>query len=255
MNHLIIGANKTPILQYATSDFLLIADGPLIDQLTLPSRRKVTRFDVSKHHLNPLQEVDYRRAKEFVSVIDAIFPEGENTLTKKNANFVLLNALLDEPTYLHKLLHPNKKDPAAQDAYQKIQTILLSPVLKSVLCKPTNFSLKGIVLARLDRAKLGDFDALALGMMLMSVYSGQIILPDGAFYLRDTHVRLIREGRLTVGVNHLSELSPKVRDAALLIEDKRGVQATYEDALTLARHARLLPNTNEFNDFVQQAMA
>jgi hypothetical protein len=258
MNCLVVGANKKPILEYAdSSNFLFIDDGPLIDALDIPSRRKVTVFDVKKHHLNPLHniDIDYRRAREFMAVMDAIFPEGDSTLTKKNANFVLLNALLDKPTYLHKLLRGDKRDAAKQDAYQKIATLLLSPVLRSVLCKPTNFSLKGIVLARLDRAVLGDFDALTLGMLLISAFDGQVVLPDGGFYLRDTHVNLIREGRLVVGVNHLSELSPKLRNEVLLIENQLGRRATYEDATTLAHYARLLPNTNEFNDFIQQAMA
>ena len=96
MNVLIVGANKTPILDHVdSSHFLLIDDGPLIDALVIPPRRKVVHFDVKKHHINPLHEMDYRRGREFISILDAIFPEGENTLTKKNANFVLLNALTD----------------------------------------------------------------------------------------------------------------------------------------------------------------
>src|ERR1700709_184530 len=74
----------------------------------------------------------YRRARDFIAVLDAVFPDGQNTLTKKNANFHILSALLDEPTYLHKLLKPDKKDPAKQDAYQKIETLLMSPVLRAV---------------------------------------------------------------------------------------------------------------------------
>jgi hypothetical protein len=35
----------------------------------------------------------------------------------------------------------DKKDPGKQDAYQKIETLPLSPVLHAVLCQPTNFSL------------------------------------------------------------------------------------------------------------------
>src|SRR5437016_486830 len=100
MNTLIVGADQTPILESIKGNFLFIDDGPLIDQLDIPQRKKVVHFDVSKHHLNPLHEMDYRKAREFMAIIDAIFPEGENTLTKKNANFVLLTSLLDKPTYL-----------------------------------------------------------------------------------------------------------------------------------------------------------
>jgi len=42
--------------------------------------------------------------------------------------------------------------------------LLASPVLKRVLCNQTNFSLKDVVLAKLDRAQLGDFDALVVGL-------------------------------------------------------------------------------------------
>jgi hypothetical protein len=56
MNALIVGADKTPIFKYVgSSPFLFIDDGPLIDALEIPSRRKVVRFDVAEHHLIPLQ--------------------------------------------------------------------------------------------------------------------------------------------------------------------------------------------------------
>jgi hypothetical protein len=221
-NALIIGADKSAILDsVGSSNFLMIHDGPLIDELTVPSRRKVTQFDVKKHHLDPLHKIDYRGAREFMSIIDAIFPEGDNTLTKKNANFVLLNALLERPTYLDKLLTPDKKDAARQDAYQKIQTLLLSPVLKSVLCAPTNFSLRGVVLARLDRAVLGDFDAFVLANLLISQYKGQVIIPDFGFYGRGHHISLIRQGRLVAGVTTLSEVPVALRQALLTIPDIR----------------------------------
>ncbi len=113
--------------------------------------------------------MDYRLAREFLAVMDAIFPESVDTLTRKNSNFVLLETLLDHKSgYLNTLLEPDRKDAAQQDAYQKIATLLLSPVLRSVLCRPTNFSLRSIVIARLDRAKLGDFDAFVLASLLIS---------------------------------------------------------------------------------------
>lgn len=109
MNSLTVGADKTPTLDEIdfSSDILFIDDGPPIDALTIPPRRKVTRFDVAK------------RARDFIAVIDAVFPEGDSTLTKKNANFVLMSALLEEPTYLHELLKPDKKDPAKRTRIRK----------------------------------------------------------------------------------------------------------------------------------------
>ena len=79
-------------------------------------------------------------------------------------------------------------------------------------------------------------------------------MPDFGFYGRDAHIGLIREKRLTAGVDFLGELPPKLRRAALSIKDKEASGATYEDAVTLAQYERLVPNTNAFNDFVQAAM-
>jgi hypothetical protein len=55
-----------------------------------------------------------------------------------------------------------------------IDDLLVSPVLTRVLCQPTNFSFNSdIILAELDRAELGDFDALVLGLFLMAHFKGQ----------------------------------------------------------------------------------
>jgi hypothetical protein len=258
MNALIVGADKVPILEYVdfSSSFLLIDDGPLIDALELPPRRKVTYFDIKKHHLNPLHEMDYRRAREFLAVMDAIFPEGADTLTRKNSNFVLLETLLNHKRgYLDELIdEPNKKDPAQQDAYQKIATLLLSPVLRSVFCKPTNFSLRGIVIARLDRATLGDFDAFVLASLLISQFQGQVIVPDFGFYGREHHVALIRQDRLVAGVTTLSELPVKLRQALLTILEKVGSQATFEDAQALANYSGFAPRTTGHGESIGEAM-
>jgi hypothetical protein len=254
MNALIVGANKAPILEYAKPPFLFIDDGPLIDELEIPVRKKVTRFDVSQHHFNPLHRMDYLRAREFMAVIDAVFPEGGSTLTKKNANFVLLKALLDKPEYLDTLLKPDKRDPAKQDAYQKIETLLLSPVLRSVLCKPINFSLRGIVLARLDRAVLGDFDAFVLAWLLISQFKGQVVIPDFGFYGREHHITLIRQNRLVAGVTTLAEVSPVLRQALLTIPDKMGSQATFDDAEELANYSGFERRSRGHTDSIFDAM-
>jgi hypothetical protein len=70
----------------------------------------------------------------------------------------------------------------------------------------------------------------------MAHFKGQIIVPDFGFYGREAHAGLIGEGRLIAGVNSLSELSPRLRQAVLLIPDKEGSGATFEDAETLARY-------------------
>lgn len=110
-------------------------------------------------------------------------------------------------------------------------------------------------MARLNRAELGDFDALVLGLFLMAHFKGQLVAPDFGFYGREGHVSLIREGRLIAGVNTLQEPPARLRQSVLLIEDKVASGTTADDAETLARYARLLPGTNGFNSFVQDAMA
>lgn len=115
-------------------------------------------------------------------------------------------------------------------------------VLQRVLCNPTNFSFnpRSAIFARLNRVELGDFDALVLGVLLMSHFKGQIVVPDCGFYGRDIHVSLIREERLIAGVNFLDELPEKLRQSCLLIKDKKLTGALVEDAETIARFAGLV---------------
>jgi hypothetical protein len=68
-------------------------------------------------------------------------------------------------------------------------------------------------------------------------------VPDFGFYGRDLHQSYIRDGRLIAGINHLAELPPKLRQAALLIDDKVPSGTPAEDAATLAQYARLIPDT------------
>src|SRR5471032_1529687 len=137
-----------------------------------------------------------------------------------------------------------------------IDDILMSPVLRRVLCNPTNFSFnpKSAIVAKISRKELGDLDALVLGLLLMSQAQGQIIVPDLGFYGRDFHSRLIREERLIAGVNYLDELSGGLRKSVLLIDDKVPSGTTVEDAEELAKYERLAPKTNAFIDFVAAAI-
>ncbi len=248
MNVLIVGTDKTDtILEHLPSSFLLIDDE--IDWLTIPPRRKVTRFDVTKHHFNPLKDMDFRKARDFISVLDAIFPEGQNTLTKKNSNFILLNALLSKPKNLSSLFPRATKDPAQLDAYQKIQTLLLSPVLERVLNTAIDFPPKGIILARLNRAELGDFVCFVLANLLIAQYAGQIVVPDFGFYGCAHHASLIRQDRLIAGVNFLDET--KLRNPLLLIEKKIGHHCTAEDAEVLAGYSGYGRDSKGYADVVK----
>ena len=257
---LILGTDKTDtILEHIPESFLLIDDGPVIDALVLPKRRKVTRLDFSIHSFNPLKGMDYLKARQFIAILEAVFPEGADTLTRKNSNFILLKALLENRArtrYLDTLIAPpDKKDTSAVDAYQKIETLLLSPVLKRFLCSPTKrFSLRGIILARLDRASMSDFDCFVLGNLLISAYPGQVVIPDFGFYAIPSHIQLMRQQRLFAGLHFFDEVAPKIRQNLLLMPTRFARRCTFDDAQTLAGYAGILRGTVAESDFIAAAM-
>ena len=155
--------------------------------------------------------------------------------TVRNGRRALLQALLEAKRF--------DQVKGGEEVAGLMEDVLASPLLRDVLCRPTNFSfnLRTIILARINRAELGDFDALVLGLLLMSHFKGQIVVPAFDFYGREAHVSLIREERLIAGVNFLDDLPPKLRRSVLLIEGKEPSKATYEDAETLALYAGLRP--------------
>jgi hypothetical protein len=106
-----------------------------------------------------------------------------------------------------------------------------------------------------NRVELGNFDALVLGLFLMSHFKGQLVIPDFSFYGREAHMRFIREERLIAGLNFLGELSPKLRQGVALIGEKVLSGATAEDAEAVAKYHGLVPTTNVFKEFVQEAIA
>lgn len=170
----------------------------------------------------------------------------------RNGKRALLQKLLDAER-LDRIEYGKDED----EVQGMVGDLLASPVLSRMLCNPTNFSFnpRSVILARINRKELGDFDALIIGLLLMAHFDGQVIVPDFGFYGRECHMRLIREGRLIAGVNVLGELAPKLRQGVLLIKDKVASGTTVEDAETLAKYERLAPGTNGFNDYVGAAIA
>jgi hypothetical protein len=251
MNALVIGANKQPLLPFAKVPCLVIDDGDFIDALDLPTRRTITHFDIETDHFNPLKDMSYRTAVEFVNVLSAVFPAGDTTLTKGNALHQILTALLDSPKKLSTLISDTKD---TQYAYQMIERLLLSPVLERVLNHPTNMSFKGTLIARLNRAELGDFDCFVLGNLLISQYEGQVVIPDFPFYAHKGHSTLIRQNRLSAGINAFDEV-PQLRNQLMQIETKIGSRCTPDDAELLALYAGIPRGTNAFNDFIAQRIA
>ncbi len=258
MNHLLLGAaDKTHrLLEITKPRFLLIDDGPIADAF-LDRFAKARLFDPLIHSFNPLSGMDYRRARDFADILYAASPGGKDTLTVRNGRRSLVRLLLAGPSRLSDMPKPGEvKDDAEKEALGMVEELLMSPALSRVLCNGgTRFRFgEGTTVAKIDRAALGDFDAFILGALLMGQHKGQVVLPDGGFYARDLHTGLIRQDRLTIACNGLSELPQKVRQAALLFEHKTAHHALFEDAELLARYAGLMHGTNAFGEFVRQAV-
>lgn len=244
MNKIYIGVNRE--LELPKGGYLV-----LDDEVTAPAR---AIFEPGECSFNPLEEVDYRKARDLAATFYALSPQGENTLTVRNGKRALVKLLLDAER-LDDLGTP--KDDAEREAVGMVEDVLVSPVLWGVLCgegQKFRFSPDTKIVARVNRAELGDFDALALGLFLIGQAKGQVAIKDFGFYGREGHLSLIREERLIVGVNFLSELPEKLRSAVLLMQEKVGAGAIFEDAETLAKYARLEKGTNGWNSFVQHCV-
>jgi hypothetical protein len=155
--------------------------------------------------------------------------------------------LMDGPKALDKLPRDyGKTEVGPLEALATMDDILVSPVLRRVLCNPTNFSFNpnSKILARISRAELGDFDALVLGLLLMAHVKGQLVVPDFGFYGCDLHQAYVREERLIAGVDFLGELPVQLRQAALLIDENVPSGTTMEDAATLAQYKGLVPGAD-----------
>jgi hypothetical protein len=250
-NKFIIGrGDKTPHLD-TKPGFLLIDDGPIAD-LFLEKYSRAKEFDPHTHSFNPLP-MDERQARAFADIVfgDA----GRDTLTVRNGKRALAR-LVTKAKRLDQIV-PGKGDDE-KEAAAAIDDLLFSPLMRKILCDTENkFSFRAgrsSVVARLDRADIGDHDARILGALLISRFKGQIILPDFGFYARPFHDALIREKRLIAGVYTLSELDKELRQMCLLME-KTGTQCTWDDACELAKYDCIHPpHTEGYDTFIKSAM-
>jgi hypothetical protein len=129
-------------------------------------------------------------ARAFAEIIYTASPQGQDTLTVRNGKRALaryfskfhnLDKLRD---WLQHKAEEEELSPTQAEALGTIDDLLFSPVLTSVLCgggEPFRFGRKQSVVARIDRAELGDFDAFILALLLIGQHKGQVILPDGGF--------------------------------------------------------------------------
>jgi len=239
MNQFLIGnADKTEtLLQLARPPFLLIDDGPIAEAFSAQFP-KAKQFDISRHSFNPLKGMDYKRARDFAATIYTASPEGKDTLTVRNGRRSLAKLLLTNVSRLDKLAaNTTNIGPGAIEAIDTIDDLLLSPMLRQVLCSPSNFTFVGrrgepiSIIARIDRTEFPDFDSFVLASLLIGQFlQGQVIVPDFGFYGRDFYTSLIRQGRVVVAVKFLGELSPLLRQSLLSNSDKHFFGLTREDA-------------------------
>lgn len=249
MNHALFGsADKTErLLELAEPPFLLIDDGEIADAFSerFPTAKL---FDVFEHSFNPLQRLDHKRARDISEALYAAFPQGGDTLTVRNGKRALTRLLLEAKSF--EALPKGAKDPGIVEAIATLDDVLFSPVLERVLCGKPNFAWKTArrnpwnVIAKLDRSKLGDFDAFILAQLLLVHFTGNIIIPDFGFYGRDHHASLIRQDRLTFGVEFLSDLSPKLQRLALSVKDKTIYRTIQDDAERLVFYTKHIEPKN-----------
>jgi hypothetical protein len=242
MNQLFVGLSKE--VELPSNGFLFIND----EIPEVPDWKRPKIFDPLKHGFNPLKDIDYRKAREIADVLYTVYPQGENTLTVRNGKRALLKALLQSQS-----LDKIKGD---DEVSGMIGDILASPVLRGVFCEGRRFTFnpKSANLARINRAELGSFDSLVLGLLLIAQFKGQLVLPSFGFYGRDAHVNLIEEERLIAGVNTLAELPPLLRQNLLLVSEKVASGAIADDAEELAKYEGLARGTNGFMDYVAKAI-
>lgn len=251
MNTLFVGSQRK-IDPPKRGTYLFIAD----DVPNVPSAQV---FDPITHSLDPLNKISERQARDLAHAIYSAYPEGTSTLTVRNGRINLAPALLEADRF--DLIKTEDEE------IQRIKDdLLFLPVLKHALCGTKHvFALKRhtVVLARLNRKEIGEFPALILGLVLMTMFKGQIIVPDLGFFGRDIHTSLVRENRLIGGCDYLDQLPLHLRRSLLLLTDKDGAgslyrRVLYDDAVTLAKFAGLRPDnlreTNDYNTFIDQAM-
>jgi hypothetical protein len=107
----------------------------------LPEWRRPSIFDLLKHGFNPLENIEYKKARELAEVLYTISPQGEHTLTVRNGKRALLKALLrtDSLDKIRPSSFGRKKSPPAEELEAMIEDMLASPVFRKVLCESPQF--------------------------------------------------------------------------------------------------------------------
>ena len=248
MNKLFIGTKFKEFLEREISKDNLGALYIAGDLPPMPRKLSYQRLNI------PKQDPRYLKARQLAELLYANTPNGDTTLTVRNGKRAILTALYEAKP---------RKTPQTdnEEATAMFEDLMASPVLSLVLdlknARTTfEFRKDAVVLARLNRAELGDFDANTIAAFLIAQHDGQVIAD--ASYLKDAHVNLAHTDRLILGAPSLESLPPRLRDTALLMSDVQGHGALYRDAVVLAEQAGLRPDParddNDYNRFIEKAM-
>ena len=255
MNILLIGADKSQLLPHIPNDnFLLIDDGPL-SEIVSETNRTIRHFNPEKHSFNFLKNITPQKARDLANVFYASDPGGENTLTVRNGKRALAKLLKNAKKFDR--ITGDEKDPAIVEALGLLDSVLFTDQVRNVLVKRANFSLTGTIIAKLDRAKMGDFDCFVLANLLISQYQGTVIIPDFGFYQSPLNASLLRQERLIAGINSFDEV-PDFKNQLIQVEQKIGARCTPKDAELLAQYAGLHQDPtrvdNPYNCFIAKAI-
>lgn len=111
----------------------------------------------------------------------------------------------------------------------KVGTLLLDPVRRNILCQPYSTLTKSVVIANLNRSKIGDLTAKVLGYILMR-RPGQVYIHDLGFFSSDYLASFLPQDRYTVTLQFLRQLTPKLQEAVLAIPEKIVFRTNRADA-------------------------
>lgn len=245
-SHLHLGLGAHDFLQYATAPFLLIDGGEIAEEFAtaFPAARI---FEPSRHSFDPLHNIDHKKARDITSALFSYQEHGKTTLTKGEGARALAPLLL-ELSSLERVPEPKKDDRGMIEAIATVNDLLFSPVLRKVFCTKPDFfpHKKRSIIARINRAELGDFDAFFLATFLTLQFQGQVIVPDFGFYGRDFYTALIQQNRLVAGLRYLGEVPTPLQRVLLTIpvEQWHLDQLTREDAEKLISYTNPTGNPN-----------
>jgi hypothetical protein len=225
--------------------------------------------------LNVLEDVPnderHRLTEQLCSYFEAMWPNGWGA----QSNFILANCLrllldnnetllgvlklLTDTSFILESPDPvvtknwavidgwekRQRQAALAPLLNKIGTLLMSPMIRNIVGqKETLFFDANIIIANLDRAKLGDTTSRLLGGLLSARSQGPVLINDYGFFSAPLP---LAEDRFTVSLNFLDELPQKLKQDVLGIDDKYVFKTNKRDAEELAFYVGVL-NPRQLTD-------